>query len=74
MVDESGNKFDLTLDRAMDTDTYDRIYLDDDRMLGPKEEANLLPKLQQLSDVNLQDPFIMDIVNSFIEAIGQRRT
>ena len=73
LVDRAGKRVSLTLDRAMNTPTYNRIFLDGRGLLSDAEENELLSELRRLARTHAGDETASDWLESFIDAIESRR-
>jgi len=74
LTDRVGNRISLILDRAIDTPTYDRVFLNGKkRPLSLAEETELLDELRRLSVAHAGDETASEWLASFIEAIESRR-
>ena len=73
LSDEEGTRFSLILDRAMGTQTYDRIFYDGDEMLSKEQEEELLPKLKRLLGRDFKESLEREIVEDFVTALESRR-
>lgn len=72
LVDRAGEKISLTLDRAIDTPTYNRVFLDGRGLLSAEEEKDLLGELRRLAAAHANDETAHEWLSNFIEAIESR--
>ena len=72
LSDAQERTFSLVLDRALGTETRDRIRYQGKEMLSFEEEMTLLPKLKTLADEDIEEEAVQDIIETFIHVIEVR--
>ena len=72
LSDAQERTFSLVLDRALGTETNDRIRYQGKEMLSFEEEMTLFPKLKTLADEDIEEEAVQDIIETFIDVIEAR--
>jgi hypothetical protein len=72
LADTRERTFSLVLDRALGTETRDRIRYQGKELLSFEEEITLLPKLKTLAGGDIEEEAVQDIVGTFIHVIESR--
>lgn len=73
LADRDGQRISLTLDREINTPTYNRVFLDGRGPLSEAEESELLGELRRLALAHAGEETAREWIASFIDAIESRR-